>query len=130
MNKFGLIAAGLGLVGVSAGAFGAHALRDVLAARNATGAWETAVFYQLVHAVTVFALALRGAAPSAAPAARHRRRAALCWIVGVLLFSGSLYFLALGGPRWLGPVTPVGGLALLAGWLFAGLSFLSDSSRP
>jgi uncharacterized membrane protein YgdD (TMEM256/DUF423 family) len=48
--------------------------------------------------------------------------AARAWVVGVLLFSGSLYWLALGGPRWLGPVTPVGGIALMAGWALCGLA--------
>ena len=129
MKTFGLIAAVLGLAGVAAGAFGAHALRETLAERGTTGAWETAVFYQLVHAVTVFVLALKGDRPPAAPAGRHRKRAALSWVAGVLLFSGSLYLLALGGPRWLGPVTPLGGLALIAGWLFAGLGFRADTAR-
>ncbi len=99
-----LIAAGLlGFVGVSLGAFGAHALKDTLAASGMTPAWQTAVLYHLVHAVALLAF------PSDKWAGR-------CWIAGITLFSGSLYWLALGGPKILGPVTPLGGIALLAGW--------------
>ena len=72
--------------------------------------WKTAVFYQLIHAVALLALA-NWTNPAA-------KRIGACWIVGVFLFSGSLYCLALGGPiKLLWPVTPLGGLALLAGWL-------------
>ena len=112
-----LLPAGLfGATGVAFGAFGAHALREWLLERGTTVAWETAARYQLLHAV-----ALAGAAAwlRQATGASHRRVgwAALCWVIGIVLFCGSLYGLAAGGPRWLGPVTPFGGLALLAGWL-------------
>jgi uncharacterized membrane protein YgdD (TMEM256/DUF423 family) len=99
-----LLAAGLlGFTGITLGAFGAHALRDSLAERGMTQAWQTAVLYHLLHAVALLAL----------PAWTGVRR---LWIVGVFLFSGSLYGLALGGPKLLGPITPLGGLTLLAGW--------------
>jgi len=92
-------------------------LRDWLVERGSTNAWETAARYQMYHA-----LALLGAAAWARSATGTAGRrigwAALCWCVGVVLFSGSLYGLASGGPRWLGPVTPLGGLALIAGWLY------------
>jgi uncharacterized membrane protein YgdD (TMEM256/DUF423 family) len=91
------VAALLGFLGVALGAFGAHALKD----RVDPELWKTAVFYQLVHAVAILA------APSTAK----------LFGPGVLVFSGTLYALALGAPRWLGAVTPVGGLLLLAGWL-------------
>ena len=81
--------------------------------RQTTALWQTAVSYQLIHAVALLALA---GWRREGPAGRRRQTAGMCWIVGVLLFSGSLYGLALGGPRALGPVTPLGGLALLAGW--------------
>lgn len=108
-----------GFTGVLLGAFGAHALKETLAARGTREIWETAVFYQLIHAAALFAAAAR-----TRPAARTGKRApdwldraAGCWSLGILLFSGSLYALALGGPpRVLGPVTPLGGLAFLAGW--------------
>ena len=108
-----LLAAGvLGATGVATGAFGAHALRDVLAERGMTIAWETAVRYHLLHAVALLALA-----GVAARAPRAAMWAARLWIAGTILFSGSLYGLALGGPRWLGPITPLGGMALLGGWV-------------
>lgn len=93
-------AALLGFLGVALGAFGAHALEGKLDARGQE-LWRTAVFYQLVHAVAMLA------APSTSK----------LFGPGVLVFSGTLYALALGGPRWLGAVTPIGGLLLLAGWL-------------
>jgi uncharacterized membrane protein YgdD (TMEM256/DUF423 family) len=123
-----LTAAGLaGLTGVALGAFGAHALKDTLAA-TPTGAeiWRTATLYHLVHAVAALAVPLAlaaGGANFSAGVQRLLRAAAACWLAGVALFSGSLYWLALGGPKWLGPVTPLGGLALLVGWtlvVFAG----------
>ncbi len=112
-----LLAAGLfGLTGVALGAFGAHALRETLLERGMTTAWETAARYQLVHAVALFAAA---AWQNTSQGTVHKRLniASISWTVGTVVFSGSLYLLALGGPRWLGPVTPFGGLALLAGWL-------------
>ncbi|MDB6168986.1 MAG: hypothetical protein JWM88_1850 [Verrucomicrobia bacterium] len=113
-----LLFAGLfGLTGVALGAFGAHSLRDWLAEKGTANTWETAARYQLLHSV-----ALLGAAAwmhQTKGAARSRAGwAAACWSAGVLLFSGSLYALASGGPRWLGPVTPLGGVALVAGWAF------------
>ncbi|HEY4302174.1 MAG TPA: DUF423 domain-containing protein [Candidatus Didemnitutus sp.] len=107
-----LIAAGaLGFLGVALGAFGAHALKETLESHATLDLWRTAVLYQLVHAVALFALAIGrvGAMPGAAPVGG-------CWLAGVVLFSGSLYGLALGGPKILGPVTPLGGLSLLVGW--------------
>ena len=99
-----LIAAGLlGFTGVALGAFGAHALKETLVANGTTTTWQTAVLYHLVHAVALVAL------PGWTWVGR-------CWIAGVVLFSGSLYWLALGGPKFLGPVTPLGGLAFLLGW--------------
>lgn len=106
-----LIAAGLlGFSGVALGAFGAHGLKATLAAAGQTVNWEKAVFYQLVHAVALLALANW---PN-----QTIKRIGICWIGGVVLFSGSLYCLALGGPiKFLWPVTPFGGLTLLVGWL-------------
>ena len=111
-----LLAAGLfGATGVAFGAFGAHALRDGLVERGTAATWETAARYHLIHAVALLGVA---AWLKQAVGAAQRRVgwAAACWSVGIILFSGSLYGLALGGPRWLGPVTPLGGVALLAGW--------------
>ncbi len=105
-----LLAALLGALGVALGAFGAHGLRERLDA-HALGVWETAVRYHLVHAVALLAIAL-------SPHAAALRSASWLFAAGIALFSGSLYALALGGPRVLGPITPLGGLALIAGWLW------------
>ncbi len=119
--KYLLTATGLtGLLGVALGAFGAHALKPVLAAvPDGLEIWHTATLYHLVHAVAALAvlLTLRTGHENIPPATQRLFRAAAAgWLAGVWLFSGSLYGLALGGPKWLGPVTPLGGLALLTGW--------------
>lgn len=106
----------LGGTGVGLGAFGAHKLRDVLLERGMTNAWETAVRYHLLHAVALVAVA----ALLRLVDEPHRRWfgwAARAWVTGSIVFAGSLYLLALGGPRWLGPITPLGGVALVAGWI-------------
>lgn len=106
------LAAGiLGFTGVALGAFGAHALKETLLARGSVSTWQTAVLYHLIHAVAL--LALVGVAGDWANA----RWIGACWTLGVVLFSGSLYWMSVGGPKILGPVTPLGGLAFLAGWL-------------
>ena len=115
--RFILIAAALhGFAAVALGAFGAHALRarfeDGAEGLKAQGWWTTATQYQLTHAVALFALAAWCArAPSALGSA-----AGLTFTLGSLVFSGTLYAMALGAPRWLGAITPIGGLLLLAGW--------------
>lgn len=99
----------MGLIGVAAGAFGAHWAESRLSAR-AMAIYETGVRYHLWHAVAMVALAPLGD--------RTARRATLSFLLGIVLFSGSLYGLALGGPDWLGAVAPLGGIAYLVGWLF------------
>jgi uncharacterized membrane protein YgdD (TMEM256/DUF423 family) len=110
-----LAAAVFGLTGVALGAFGAHGLAAKLAASGMTNAWESAARYQMLHALALFGAAvwLRSAGDQAGGFMAWASR---CWSVGILLFSGSLYWLALGGPKWLGPVTPLGGVAFLVGW--------------
>ncbi|MEZ5964705.1 MAG: DUF423 domain-containing protein [Planctomycetota bacterium] len=100
----------LGALAVAAGAFGAHGLQGKIDAQ-AMAWYETAARYHLLHAV-----ALLGVGALAAHGYRVRT-AALALTVGVLVFSGTLYAMALGGPRWLGAVTPIGGVALIAGWV-------------
>jgi uncharacterized membrane protein YgdD (TMEM256/DUF423 family) len=114
MKKITIIAAVFGFMGVAMGAFGAHALRDSLAAAGMTQTWQTAVQYNLIHAVICFLLTR-----NAADTDVEIKRAGLGWVFGMLLFSGSLYGLALGGPRILGPITPIGGICLLYGWAYA-----------
>ncbi|HEU5081284.1 MAG TPA: DUF423 domain-containing protein [Opitutaceae bacterium] len=109
-----------GFTAVALGAFGAHALKERLAAAAMTSVWDKAVLYHLVHAVAIFAASLTLANESRA-GSPWLGRAVGAWLFGILLFSGSLYALALGGPRWTGFITPFGGLSFLAGWLFVGL---------
>ena len=98
---------------VAQGAFGAHALKARLAA-DALGVWQTAVLYHGWHALALVAV---GVAMLQRPNAAGFAWAAWLFAAGIVLFSGSLYALALTGVRGLGAVTPVGGLAFLAGWL-------------
>jgi uncharacterized membrane protein YgdD (TMEM256/DUF423 family) len=103
------IAAAVVLLGVGLGAFGAHALKETLEAAGRVAAWHTAVNYQLFHGIALFALALSG---------RRQPVAWWGWLAGVVLFSGSIYGLCLlENAKWLGPVTPLGGLLLMIGWL-------------
>jgi uncharacterized membrane protein YgdD (TMEM256/DUF423 family) len=100
------------LISVGAGAFGAHALRTRLSP-ELLAVFETGARYQMYHALGLFAAAwavARWPGPWAV-------RAGWLFVVGTLLFSGSLYALALSGLRWLGAVTPFGGVAFLAGWV-------------
>jgi len=105
----GALLAGLA---VAAGAFGAHALQARIPAER-LDTWEIAVRYQFYHALALLALAW---AMDRWPAAGLQLGAWLL-LAGILVFAGTLYIIALGGPRWLGAVTPVGGLCLIAGWL-------------
>ena len=114
-----LLAAGLlGATGVAAGAFGAHALRDFLLERGMSSAWETAARYQLLHTVALLGVAawLRA---GAGPGTVRIQWAARCWVAGTVLFSGSLYGVAAGGPHFLVFLTPLGGATLIIGWLMA-----------
>lgn len=110
-----LTASGIsGFLAVALGAFGAHGLQSRLA-DAADGAkrlswWQTAAHYHLMHALGLAVVAL---VVARAPQARF---AGFGFVLGSLLFSGSLYVMALGGPRWLGAVTPLGGTAFLVGW--------------
>ncbi len=109
-----LVLSGLcGGVGVGMGAFAAHALRHQLS-EGSLQLVETAVRYQLIHALALGLVALLG---TRLPQAVMVQVAGWAFAVGVLLFSGSLYALALTGIRWLGAITPLGGVAFLVGWI-------------
>ena len=109
-NRLALrIAALTGGLAVALGAFGAHGLKVILARNGTVAIWEKAVLYHLIHALMLFVLAgrpplLRGPWWS--------------FLVGIIIFSGSLYLLALTNWRWLGAVTPLGGLGFMFGWLW------------
>jgi uncharacterized membrane protein YgdD (TMEM256/DUF423 family) len=101
------LAAARGFLAVALGAFGAHGLGKVLADNGTTEVWKTAVLYHFIHAVMLFVLAQRPSVP---------RWPWWSFLIGIVLFSGSLYGLALASVKWLGPITPLGGLSFLLGW--------------
>ncbi|MHA7815860.1 MAG: DUF423 domain-containing protein [Pseudohaliea sp.] len=101
-----------GLLAVAFGAFGAHALRGRLD-DYARGVFETAVQYHFYHAL---ALALVGVLLLSQPATALLKSSGWLFLIGIAVFSGSLYLLAITGIKWLGAVTPIGGLAFIAGW--------------
>lgn len=110
-----LFGAVFALAGVILGAFGAHLLKPLLLAHGTLDGWQTAVHYQFIHALALLALSRQlGRGP------------AVCWLLGVLFFSGSLYLLTTNpGQVWAGPITPLGGLLLIAGWIW----FIVDRAR-
>ena len=97
----------MGFLAVSLGAFGAHALRPLLGHNGTTEIWEKAVFYHFIHGIMLYLLAQKQ------PPARWP-----FWffLLGILVFCGSLYLLAVTDCLWLGAITPIGGLCFLAGW--------------
>jgi uncharacterized membrane protein YgdD (TMEM256/DUF423 family) len=114
---FVMLGAASGFIAVAAGAFGAHALRSRLDP-DLLAVFETAARYQMYHALALLAVAWVAArCPGPLP-----HWAGWLFVVGTVLFSGSLYALALSGVRWLGAVTPLGGAAFLAGWICLALA--------
>lgn len=101
--------AALACLAVMLGAFGAHWLNQQVTA-EALGWWQTAVQYQMWHALAVVALGL-------SRWGRQTFLPAMLFVAGVLIFSGTLYAMALGAPRWLGAITPVGGALFIGGWV-------------
>lgn len=110
-----LIASGafLMLLAVAFGAFGAHALKPHLSV-DMLAIWHTAVLYQMMHALGCIACGIL--MPRDAQQSKRIARAGSCMLIGILVFSGSLYLLALTGQRWLGAITPIGGMAFLIAW--------------
>ena len=118
--RLGMVGALLGGLAVAAGAFGAHALRGRLDP-GALSAFETAARYQLFHALAIVAAGERAArGPS-----RAAEIAGNIFIAGILLFSGSLYARALGGPEFWALLTPFGGLTFMTGWVALAASYRS-----
>lgn len=130
MEKTGATAGIMGLTAVILGALSAHMLKNYLP-EEALESFRTAVHYQLVHALALLSLiGLRKQLKMVAWLIWVQR----CWITGVCLFSGSIYALVLakhlGHPQpWLGPVTPVGGLFMITGWLILMLGFFMGKSQ-
>jgi len=124
------VAAILGATGVMLGAFGAHGLQRITSDEKILQGFHTAVYYQLYHAIALFALAIL--APN--HPGRWNKWAFHSWWMGIVLFSGSLYLLTYlkiqesDAVRFVGPVTPVGGLLLIAGWLFLLLASIDKRS--
>ncbi len=110
---FFAIASILGALSVAGGAFGAHALKGQLT-ETALGSFETGIRYQMYHALALLLVALL---IKQSPHVSWLTAAGGCFIAGTVLFSGSLYGLSLAGIKALGPVTPLGGVALIAGWI-------------
>jgi uncharacterized membrane protein YgdD (TMEM256/DUF423 family) len=128
-----LLAAILGALTVALGAFGAHGLKDVIA-KTEGGAdyWHTATQYALVHAAALVGLAGFVARENAW---KLLRVATWCWFVGAIVFAGTLMAMALGAPKFLGVITPVGGLGLIAGWVLIAAALLrkpagANGDRP
>lgn len=101
------IAAAMGLLAVVLGAFGAHGLKDVLGNNGTTSIWEKAVLYHFIHTVMLYVLATRKPLQCGPW---------ICFLIGIFIFSGSLYVLAVTNVKWLGAITPFGGVSFIVGW--------------
>lgn len=101
-----------GMLAVAFGAFGAHALKSRLD-DHTLGVYQTAVQYHFYHSLALLAV---GVIALSYPHTALLRSSGWLFIVGIVIFSGSLYLLSLSGLRWLGAITPLGGLAFIAGW--------------
>ena len=98
-----------GVMAVLLGAFGAHGLENILAQNQTLEIWETAVFYHFIHTVMMFLLAHHSP---------FQRGPWIAFLIGILIFSGSLYLLALTNIKWLGAITPLGGLSFIIAWIW------------
>ncbi|MEX0844618.1 MAG: DUF423 domain-containing protein [Balneolaceae bacterium] len=119
-----VIATFLLALAVAAGAFGAHALKNTLSPERLE-TWQTAVQYHAWHALGLLLIALIGT----------QFQIVITWpasfiLAGILIFSGSLYVLCLTGIGWLGAITPIGGIAFIAGWIILGVQMLKIISNP
>ena len=110
MNRWIVVGSLSMALGVALGAFGAHALQDQLTPKE-LGWWQTAQQYQVWHALGLVLLGLLQ------KSGREHKTVAWLFVVGTIVFSGTLYAMALGGPTWLGAFTPLGGASFIAGWV-------------
>ena len=113
------IAASAGFLAVALGAFGAHGLKEILALNGTDAIWQTAVFYHFIHSVMLFVLAEQKPL---------RAGPWWCFLAGIVIFSGSLYLLAVTDTKWLGVITPAGGISFLAGWLWLASAVLGEKN--
>lgn len=121
MNNLFLVLAGInGLIAVSLGAFAAHGLKSMLGP-DLLATFQTGVQYHMYHSLALLAV---GILVLQFPAQTGLRIAGFLFLAGIVIFSGSLYVLALSGIRWLGAITPIGGVAFLAGWALLAWSML------
>ncbi len=123
-SNFLFLSAFSALTGVAMGAFGAHGLKDVISP-ELLAVYQTGVSYQMWHALGLFGIDL---SRRDAPQSRLLAYAGWLMFAGILLFSGSLYLLALLNQRWLGMITPVGGLSFLAAWLLVAVFAIRQQS--
>ncbi len=123
MQKIFLITGSLlGALSVMIGAFGAHALKSILTINNRTDVFETAVKYQFYHAIALLMTGL------ILFKVQHKLLdyAGISFIVGTIIFSGSLYILCITNIKWLGAITPIGGLFMIAGWLLLAYALMKS----
>ncbi|WP_373521200.1 DUF423 domain-containing protein [Aquiflexum sp.] len=120
-----LIAGILGGLAVSIGAFGAHGLEAILVSNGRTETFETAVKYHFYHALAILAV---GVWQRFEPTTKRLNSAVWMFLVGILIFSGSLYVLSLTGISWLGAITPIGGIAFILGWVLVVVSAKNKSN--
>ena len=116
-----LLGAILAFLAVAIGAFGAHAWQDLLAVNATKEIFETASQYHFIHAITLLWLGLYRRGLNAGEA-RYLTLSAYLFLTGTVIFSGSLYCLAISNLRWLGAITPIGGAAFLVGWVCLALA--------
>lgn len=115
------------LLSVAFGAFGAHALKEMLIENGREATFELAVRYQFFHAL---ALILTSVIMLHSDVPRQLRIASSCFTTGIIIFSGSLYVLSLTGMSVLGAITPIGGIAFIAGWLFMLVAAIREKKKP
>ena len=113
LKRFAVI---LGACGVAIGAFGAHILSPIIESTGRGATWSTGMLYLWIHTLALFVVQF-AYRPADDADCRHITRVSVIWIVSILLFSGSLFALALGAPTFIGAITPLGGVGFIAGWL-------------
>lgn len=118
--------AALGFVAVALGAFGAHGLEDLLKSNGREGTWDTAVLYQFVH---VGLLLVFGLMKHAGHQGKSLEIATWTTVAGIFIFSGSLYLLSITNIKWLGAITPIGGVCFLCAWVLLFFHSLKTKSN-